>query len=115
MARNVFALLVGIDAYRKPVPPLNGCVNDIESIAAYLGERVDGHEGATLKLRTLTNDRATRDAVIAGFREHLAGAKAGDVALFYYAGHGSQEPAPPEFWHLEPDKLDETLVCYDSR
>ena len=53
--------------------------------------------------------------MIAGFREHLGKAKAGDVALLYYAGHGSQEPAPPEFWHLEPDKLDETLVCYDSR
>ena len=32
-----------------------------------------------------------------------------------YSGHGSQELSPPEFWHLEPDHLDETLVCYDSR
>ncbi len=37
------------------------------------------------------------------------------MVLFYYSGHGSQERTPPEFWHLEPDRLDETLVCYDSR
>ena len=39
----------------------------------------------------------------------------GDIALFYYAGHGAQEQAPPEFWPLEPDRLNETLVCHDSR
>ena len=35
--------------------------------------------------------------------------------LFYYSGHGSQEQAPEEFWKLEPDHLDETLVLFDSR
>ena len=63
----------------------------------------------------LRNEQATREAVIDGFRGHLAGAGPGDVTLFYYAGHGSQEQAPEQFWHLEPDRLDETLVCYDSR
>jgi hypothetical protein len=37
------------------------------------------------------------------------------VTLFYYSGHGAQQSSPPEFWHLEPDRLDETLVCWDSR
>lgn len=115
MPRSIFAFLVGIDDYKKPVPQLQGCVNDIEAMAAYLGERVDGQDETTLRIESLRDDQATRDAIIAGFRGHLGQAKSGDVALFYYAGHGSQEPAPPEFWHLEPDKLDETLVCYDSR
>src|SRR5208337_398923 len=35
--------------------------------------------------------------------------------LFYYSGHGSQKQAPEEFWKLEPDHLDETLVLFDSR
>jgi uncharacterized caspase-like protein len=68
-----------------------------------------------LHIRSLQNERATRASIIAGFREHLASAGKDDVALFYYCGHGSQEPAPEEFWHLEPDRMDETLVCYDSR
>ena len=115
MHRTIKALLVGIDRYLHPVPPLNGCVNDIEAFANYLQQRVAGTESVRLDLRVLMDDQATRKAVIAGFREHLSTARKGDVALFYYAGHGSQEQAPPEFWHLEPDRLNETLVCYDSR
>lgn len=37
------------------------------------------------------------------------------MALFYYSDHGLQENAPPEFWNFEPDRLNETLVCYDSQ
>ena len=63
----------------------------------------------------MKNGEATRQAVIDAFRGHLGQAQKGDVALFYYSGHGSQEQAPEEFWKLEPDRLDETLVCVDSR
>jgi hypothetical protein len=114
MSRTFYALLVGIDRYRSPVPQLNGCVNDIEAVAALFKElSVDGEY--SLDLRTLKDSEATRAAVIGGFREHLCRAGPEDVALLYYSGHGSQEDAPPELWHLEPDRLNETLVCYDSR
>lgn len=113
MSRAIHALLVGIDRYEAPVPPLSGCVNDVDAFAEYLEGRVGG--GDALALRVLKDGEATHEAVVRGFREHLSRAAAGDVALFYYAGHGSQESAPPEFWHLEPDRLDETLVCFDSR
>jgi len=89
-------------------------VNDIEAVAALLQEFGAGGEFA-LDLRVLKDAEATRAAVMDGFRGHLRKAGPEDVALFYYSGHGSQEDAPPEFWHLEPDRLDETLVCYDSR
>src|SRR5262245_35546246 len=115
MPRTIYVFLVGIDRYKPPVPLLNGCANDVEAFADYLRQRVKGADDARLEVRVLTDEQATREAVIAGFREHLRPARRGDVALFYYAGHGSQEQAPPEFWHLEPDRLDETLVCYDSR
>ncbi len=112
--RNLYALLVGIDNYPNPNHRLQGCVNDITAIAEYLHERFDRTE-YQLHLQTLKDEQATRKAIIKGFREHLRQAKEDDVVLFYYSGHGSQEQAPPEFWHLEPDHLDETLVCYDSR
>jgi uncharacterized caspase-like protein len=114
MARTVYGLLVGIDAYQAPVPRLNGCVNDVEAVGEVLRQRVAG-DGVRLELETLTDQQATRQAVIDGFRTHLGRADAEDVALFYYSGHGSQEDAPPEFWRFEPDRLDETLVCWDSR
>ncbi|MEL7418620.1 MAG: caspase family protein [Cyanobacteria bacterium J06555_3] len=114
MTKNIYALLVGIDAYNHPVPPLQGCVNDIKAIAEYLQGRV-AQDDYQLQLRTLTNQDATRQGIIDGFRQHLSQATSEDIVLFYYAGHGSQEQAPPEFWDIEPDRLNETIVCYDSR
>ena len=114
MTKNIYALLVGIDAYTHPVPPLQGCVNDIKAVAEYLQGRV-AQDNYQLNLRTIINQDATRQGIIDGFRQHLSQAKSEDIALFYYAGHGSQEQAPPEFWDIEPDRLNETIVCYDSR
>ncbi|PMB44625.1 hypothetical protein CEN39_28090 [Fischerella thermalis CCMEE 5201] len=114
MTRNIYALLVGIDEYTSPVPPLKGCVNDIMAVKEYLQKRIS-EDGYQLHLRTILNQNATRQAIIDGFRQHLCQANSEDVAFFYFAGHGSQEEAPEEFWSLEPDRLNETLVCYDSR
>ncbi len=114
MTNKIYALLVGIDKYPDPNHRLEGCINDITAIEEYLNERFDRQE-YQLHLQTLKDNQGTREAVINGFRNHLRHAAKDDVVLFYYSGHGSQENAPPEFWHLEPDHLDETLVCYDSR
>ena len=116
MSRNLYALLVGIDTYAQSsgVSPLRGCVNDIEAMQTYLSGRVATDEIA-FHPRVLTNQQATRDAVIEGFREHLCQAGSEDIAFFFYAGHGAQAAAPKEFWPIEPDRVLETLVCYDSR
>lgn len=114
MTRTLYATLVGIDGYQWPVPALSGCVNDIDAVAHLLQE-FGRAGGFAVDLHVLKNAQATRSNIIAGFREHLSKAVGNDVALFYYSGHGSQESAPEEFWHIEPDHLIETLVCYDSR
>jgi len=116
MDRTIYALLVGINEYPNPNHRLNGCVNDVTRMREYLEARFDKEGGFKLAdPQVLTDEKATREAVIGAFQKQLGHAKKGDVALFYYSGHGSQEQAPKEFWHLEPDKLDETLVCWDSR
>ncbi|MEL6602675.1 MAG: caspase family protein [Cyanobacteria bacterium J06614_10] len=116
MARNLYALLVGINEYdaRSRVPSLRGCVNDIQGIQAYLEGRV-AQDDFTLNLQVLLNEQATRQAIIEGFQQHLAQAGAEDVVLFYYAGHGAQADAPEAFWPVSPDRMMETLVCHDSR
>lgn len=114
MPRTVYALFVGIDAYLGNVRPLNGCVNDVTRLHDLLAARLAA--GADrFAPRLLTNAQATRQGVIEAWRGHLAQAGPEDVALFYFSGHGSQENAPPEFWDFEPDQLNETLVCHDSR
>ena len=114
MSRTIYALLVGIDRYAGSVNPLNGCVNDVTRLHDLLAARVNG-AGDHFAPRLLVNEQATRQHIIEAWRSHLGQAGPGDVALFYYSGHGSQEHAPPEFWDFEPDRLNETLVCHDSR
>lgn len=111
MPGDVYALLVGIDNYEPPVPKLGGCGNDVEAIHELLGVLV----GDRLRAMVLRDAEATRDGVIEAFRSHLGLAGPEDVAVFYFSGHGSQEPSPEEFWAVEPDRRNETLVCVDSR
>jgi pimeloyl-ACP methyl ester carboxylesterase len=123
MTKNIYALLVGIDTYHPASVPaissLKGCVNDIKAIEAYLRERTKADEWKLVEPSNLpwilTNEQATRQAIINSFEQHLCNANSDDIVLFYYCGHGAQEKATEDFWHLEPDRLNETLVCYDSR
>ena len=114
MTRNLYALLVGINEYPHPISRLSGCVNDILAVEEYLKERV-AKDGYQLHLHKLLDQEATRQAIIEGFQQHLCQAGSEDIVLFYYSGHGSQAKTSEEFWHLEPDRLEETLICYDSR
>lgn len=112
MPNRVYALLVGINDYPPEVPSLAGCVNDVDRFHAYLKAH---SEPASLAVEVLTNGAATRAAVIAGFRSHLGQAKAGDVALFQYCGHGARWASNAAFRPFFPDGMDEGLVCADSR
>ncbi len=117
MTKNIYALLVGIDNYHPAsgITPLNGCVNDIDAVEEYLQKRVAADGKWEVKPLILKNQDATRSEIINGFQEWLCQANSDDVALFYYAGHGSHEATPSEFWHIEQDRQHETIVCYDSR
>lgn len=112
--RRIFALLVGIDKYQSPVPPLDGCVNDMRAMRDYL-QRYAAREGIEIHMQILENEQATRFNIVDKFESHLSQAREEDVAFFYYSGHGSQEHAHEVFWSLESDHKNETLVCYDSR
>ncbi len=108
---TVYALIVSVDDYPPPLPALRGCVADARAIEALLRDRVPADR---LRIRTLTDSAATRAAVVAAFQAHLGQAALHDTALFWYAGHGSQQTsaAPIE---IEPTGLDQTLVLIDSR
>lgn len=118
MSGKMYALIVGIDNYPQPEYRLNGCVNDATSIKEFLATRAAdaaGQELAPPDFLFLDNEKATRQAIIDGFRKHLGQAGENDLVFFHFSGHGSQELAPDEFQRFEPDGLNETLVCYDSR
>jgi len=119
------AVLVGINDYtasrltarpRPPAPPprdwpnLAGTVNDVEALKEMLVLLYDFEERDIV---TLTDQAATRSAILKTLEQHLAKPAAkDDVLLFYFAGHGSQVR---NSFSDEPDKLDESLVPADSR
>lgn len=108
---TVHALLVGINEY-VAVTKLHGCVADITAVETLLRARVPAD---ALSLQVLHDGAATRAAIIDGFRTHLRKAVDGDIALFYFCGHGSQETCPPEWLALEPSGKNQTIVPVDAR
>jgi hypothetical protein len=112
--RKLHALLVGIDDYPIEAHRLFGCHNDVQAAKEFLENRTNRNQ-YELKLKTLLSREATRTNIVRAFEEHLGQAESDDLVFFYYSGHGSQEKAGSFFSHLEPDGMNETLVCWDSR
>jgi hypothetical protein len=116
------ALLIGIDDYTAstlPVvgpkqhsgwPDLRGSANDVRILSEMLVLRY-GFERRNIV--TLTNQQATREAILRSIEQHLIRpARKGDVVFYYFAGHGAQVPNAASD---EPDRLDESIVPADSR
>jgi len=82
---TVRALLVGINDY--PSAPLRGCVPDVEAIWNILIEEYAVNPD---HVRLLLDQRATKAAVLVRLRWLLEQSVPGDVALFWFSGHGSQ-------------------------
>ncbi|HMQ47205.1 MAG TPA: caspase family protein [Saprospiraceae bacterium] len=113
MKKQLIALFIGIDAYPDPRHQLSGCVNDQQLWLNYFAQYSERRDWVFQPLQ-LFNQEATRENIIRAF-EHFNQAKAGDCCLLSYSGHGSRIDAPEAFWHIEADRMNETLVCYDSR
>ena len=77
------ALLVGIDQYDN-FEDLGGAVNDLNALAPLIGRNEDGEPNFECQKRA---EGVTRDGLLRDLEKLLDGA--GDLALFYFAGHGS--------------------------
>ena len=113
MARCLYALLVGINEYPDSVTNLNGCINDMQGWLEYFQIRAQ-KTNCDFKPLVLKNEAATRQAIITGFTEHLTQAQQNDQVVFFFGGHGSQEPGQ-EACGQSSDEKNQTLVCWDSR
>lgn len=102
------ALLVGINRYKLPGADLRGCVNDVTNLRDCLIKYFGATAGS---IRVLTDERATRQAILDNLAWLIKGAKSGDKLLFHFSGHGSQ------IRDLDGDELkdrmDEVLCPHD--
>ncbi|NKB99967.1 MAG: hypothetical protein GKR90_15915 [Pseudomonadales bacterium] len=104
------ALLVGISQYKLPGINLRGPTRDVARLKNLL---INKYDFAESNICVLTDERATAANLITAFNEHLIGnADKDDLAIFYFAGHGSQTKDDGED---ESDGWDETIVMHDSR
>ena len=83
-----------------------GCEQDADTITELL--RPLGYEVNTLKTRDATQSRVI-DAL-----QSATELQAGDIFVFYYSGHGGQQPDQIGAGKDELDGHDETLVLYDG-
>ncbi len=102
------AVLVGLNAYADPRNRLRGCLNDVRQVG-WLLEQHFGFD--TAALRVLTDAGATSAAIRSALQWLVTGARAGDVLVFHYSGHGSQ--VPDRQGDETTDRLDEILCPYD--
>jgi len=102
------ALLVGINKYKMANSDLSGCVNDVtnirDSLIKFFGFKIDD-------IRVVTDERATKKAIMERLTWLVKGAKAGDRLLFHFSGHGSQ--VRDRDGDELKDKLDEILCPHD--
>jgi len=113
------ALLIGIDRYDYLHPNLNGCVGDVQKITEFLVGTLNTRRE---QIRTLlshldgrehSEDRATRENIIAAFQELAKQTQEHDQVYIHYSGHGIRNDTTI-LPGIEPDGRDEGIAPADS-
>ncbi|KAJ7464440.1 hypothetical protein FB451DRAFT_1138849 [Mycena latifolia] len=121
-AEAVFSIIVGINQYKaKDVfGALNGAVNDAESFKTFLTDsrRLKGLQVPSSHIKSLTNEKATRSAILSTFKSHFLDNQDipdhGNAAMiFFFAGHGSRVDSPNNL--LPYDSKVEVICPFDER
>lgn len=105
---RVFALMVGVSDYAEGINDLPFTDEDARKLAEVLHDEGSLNDASVV----LTNAEATVEGVRSAFARVAAQAGPDDMFLFFFSGHGSQEPTPVS--GLEPDGKYETLVLADG-
>lgn len=117
----MYVLQVGIGKYLDAPTwtDLRGSITDVVEMRKVLES--DRFAVPAANIITLTNEQGTKRQIFTAFNDNLianakkyfeATKKRDAVVMFQYSGHGSQAP---DVDGDEKDKLDETLVAYDSQ
>ncbi len=106
------ALCVGIDSYEN-ISDLHGCVNDANGVKVALERNGDGTLNFSTKLMCATSEVSyiTRTALKDAIQELFADES--EIAVFYYAGHGSYDNLGGYLCTSEVNRADEGLSLDD--
>lgn len=106
------ALCVGIDSY-KYIKDLYGCVNDANGVKAVLERNGDGTLNFSTKLLCATSEASyiTREALKDALQDLFNDES--EIAVFYYAGHGSYDVLGGYLCTSEVERSDQGLSLND--
>lgn len=106
------ALCVGIDSYER-ASDLHGCVNDANGVKAALERNGDGTLNFDTKLMCATSEASyiTRAALKDAIQELFEGES--EIAVLYYAGHGSYDALGGYLCTSEVERADDGLSLND--
>ncbi len=104
------ALCVGINkfAHLPQASWLNGCVNDAEDMAAFLGKRPEFRRG---DVTVLKDSGATKAKVMAALAKLVDDDV--DHIVFTFSSHGTQ--VPDKNGDEKVDRVDEAFACHDIK
>lgn len=102
-------LFVGLNQYPQRQNWLNGCLNDSNDWMSEINA-VYGRLGQDIFYKTLFDKEATAANIKDGLRWLVKDLGAGDIASFFFSGHGSQIPSKDP---NEIDGMSECICPYD--
>ena len=106
------ALCVGIDSY-ETIPGLHGCVNDANSVKAALERNGDNTRNFDTKILCATSENSYIDR--GELKDAISKLFSGEpeIALLYYAGHGSIDEQGGYLCTSEVHRVDDGLSLED--
>ena len=120
-----WALLIGIDFYVDPEQRLEGCVNDVNDLGLWLGQKYDPINISSFLAVNTGNPAQTEppgsptswpitENIAQKLRVITAEANPGDFVHVHYSGHGTLKPTVAGEYR-ENDGSDAALVLYDVK
>ena len=98
---SLYILSVGINKYTNSSYDLNYAQADAKAFTDKVVEQNKGIFRAIYR-KEIYDEEATRGNIIKGFKNIIAKAKAEDVFVFYYAGHGTIDEDKGDSFYLVP-------------
>lgn len=109
---QIFALVIGIDVYASSkYKNLNAAAGDADAFEKFLLEGLNVHPSCITSLR---NEKATRAAIIAGFkilRDDVRIIRDEAAIVIYFAGHGARTDKPQEWGDWETTSQQIEMMC----
>lgn len=110
------ALVIGVSQYPNPDWELPAVTGDVREIAKLLGSKYGSFQEDNVEL--LTDESATKDAVIDAIKRTLKTASEDDTVFIYLAGHGSADTGTGLYYFIpydaDPYRLDTSAVRLDE-